>query len=247
MPFKSSKISYGLPQDDYPKERMNDCITDFKEVLGLKSELVGVRFIFDESEYAALEADEPSVPIPYCVMVKSAVQGKTLKSRLMHHKCDGGTTALGLERSTQRIENGAEYFSYNLYASQAAARRHRTAIKSLHAYEPLTYGILICPFKDCTKAPDVVIGIVNAFQAMRIVQGNTYESGIKPKIDMGAMQGICSEATIVPYITGEINVSVLCPSTRMLCKWDESDIAVGIPFERFETIVRGIMATQMKY
>ena len=151
MPFKSSKISYGLPQDDYPKERMNDCITDFKEVLGLKSELVGVRFIFDESEYAALEADEPSVPIPYCVMVKSAVQG------------------------------------------------------------------------------------------------NTYESGIKPKIDMGAMQGMCSEATVVPYISGEINVSVLCPSTRMLCKWDESDMAVGIPFERFEPIVRGIMATQMKY
>lgn len=247
MPFKSSKISYGLPQDYYPKKHVNDCLLDLKEILALKYEPVGVRFIFDEDTYAAVKADEPSARIPYCVMVKSAAQGKTIKSRLMHHKCDGGTTALGLERSTQRIENGAEYFSYNLYATQAAARRHRSAIKSLHSYEPLTYGLLVCPLKDCTSAPDVVIGIVNAFQAMRIIQGNTYETGIKPEIDMGAMQGMCSEATAVPYLTGNLNVSVLCPSTRMLCKWDESDMAVGIPFERFEPIVRGVMATQMKY
>ena len=247
MPFKSSKISYGLPQDEYPKEHINDCLKDLKEILNLKYEPVGVRFIFDEEEYTSVIADEPSAPIPYCVMVKNAAQGKTLKSRLINHKCDGGTTALGLERSTQRIESGAEYFSYNLYSSQAVARRHRTAIKSLHSFEPLTYGILTCPLKDCVKAPDVVIGIVNAFQAMRIVQGNTYATGIKPQVDMGAMQGMCSELTAVPYLTGDLNVSVLCPSTRMLCKWDESDMAVGIPFERFEPIVRGVMATQMKY
>lgn len=247
MPFKSAKISYGLPQDEYQKEHINDCLTDFKEILGLKYEPVAVRFIFDEEEYAAIKADEPSAQIPYCVMIKSAALGKKFKSRIMHHKCDGGTTALGLERSTQRIESGAEYFSYNLYASQAAARRHRTAIKSLHTFEPLTYGILTCPLKECTKAPDVVIGVVNAFQAMRIVQGNTYETGMKPQVDMGAMQGLCSEATVVPYLTGNLNVSVLCPSTRILCKWDESDLAVGIPFERFEPIVHGVMATQIKY
>ena len=92
--------------------------------------------------------------------------------------------------------------------------------------------------------PDVIIAIVNAYQAMRMIQGYEYDSGIKPKIDMGAMQGMCSEVTAVPYITGKMNVSVLCPSTRMLCRWEDSDMAVGIPFHQFESIVKGIMATK---
>lgn len=248
MPFKSDKISYGLPQDEYPRGLINECLSDLKKELHLKYEPVGVRFIFDREEYEALPAKEPGSPLPYCVMVKSAAQqGKTLKSTLKDHKCDGGTTALGLERSTPRIESGKEYFSYNLYASQSVARRHRSAIKSLSSCEPLTYGILICPLKECDTAPDVVIAVMNAFQAMRIVQGYTYRTGLKPEIDMGAMQGMCSELTTSPYLSGDLNISVLCPSTHMLCKWDEGDLAAGIPFERFEDIVRGVMATQMNY
>lgn len=57
--------------------------------------------------------------------------------------------------------------------------------------------------------------------------------------------------TITPetmaYLTGELNVSVLCPSTRMLCKWSENDMAVGIPFELFEAVTKGIIATQPNY
>lgn len=63
----------------------------------------------------------------------------------------------------------------------------------------------------------------------------------------GAMQGMCSEVTVSPYLTGELNVSVLCPSTRMLCKWSENDMAVGIPFELFEAVTKGIIATQPNY
>ena len=52
--------------------------------------------------------------MPYCVMVKqAALQGKGIKSRLEHHKCDGATTALALEPSTEKIESGQEYFHIN--------------------------------------------------------------------------------------------------------------------------------------
>ena len=82
---------------------------------------------------------------------------------------------------------------------------------------------------------------------MRIVQGYEYNTGKKPAIDMGAMRGMCSELTVSPYLTGELNVSVLCPRTRMLCKWSEHDMGVGIPFELFEQITDGVVATQPNY
>lgn len=110
-----------------------------------------------------------------------------------------------------------------------------------------TYGLAIVPLKDCQVTPDVVILMTNALQSMRLVQGYEYFTGKKPVIDMDAMQGMCSELTVSPYLTGEMNVSVLCPSTRMLCKWDENDMAVGIPFELFETITKGVEATIPSY
>lgn len=247
MPFKSSKITYGVLQGEYSKDTINAYIEDLKRVLPIAKELVGITFIFEKEVYDNCNVEEIKAKTPYCVMVKQACQGKGNKSRLEHHKCDGGTTALALEPSTDRIESGQEYFSYNLYRSNAIARRMRNEIKSLHQCTPITYGMLIQPLKECEHMPDVIIGIVNPYQTMRIVQGYEYFTGVKPKVDMGAMQAMCSEVTASPYITGELNVSVMCPSTRMLCKWEESDMLVGIPFELFTKIVEGVIATQPSY
>ena len=112
--------------------------------------------------------------MPYCVMVKqAALQGKGIKSRLEHHKCDGATTALALEPSTEKIESGQEYFSYKLYSSVATARRLRSSIKSLHRMPVHNYGVAIVPLSQCVQTPDVIISICNAYQAMRYRVMNT--------------------------------------------------------------------------
>lgn len=247
MPYKHSNIQYGLPHEEYPKLQIIDCVNQLKEELELTGEPVGITFLFTKEEYDQYPVSETSHAMPYCVMVKQGVHGTSLKSRLEHHKCDGATTALALEPSTERIESGQEYFSYNLYSSVAVARRMRESIKSLHRMPVQTYGIAIVPLKDCVQTPDVVIIMTNALQSMRLVQGYEYRTGKKPEIDMGAMQGMCSELTVSPYLTGQLNVSVLCPSTRMLCKWSPNDMAVGIPFELLETITEGVIATHPKY
>lgn len=248
MPYKHKNIEYGLPHEQYQKEQVDTCIEILKDVIGLQKEPVGITFLFTEEDYEAYPIEETKAAMPYCVMVKQAMlNGRGIKSTLKHHKCDGATTALGLEDSTQRIESGQEYFSYNLYSSNSVARRMRSNIKSFHTTKLSTYGVAIVPLKDCVQTPDVVIVMTNALQAMRFVQGYEYTTGRKPVIDMGAMQGMCSELTVSPYLTGELNVSVLCPSTRMLCKWSENDMAVGIPFELFETVAKGVAATKPNY
>ena len=40
-----------------------------------------------------------------------------------------------------------------------------------------------------------------------------------------------------------MNISTLCPSTRFLAKWKHDEMAVGIPFEKFENTVKGVLAT----
>ena len=248
MPYKHGNIEYGLPHLEYTKEAINECIETLKNTIGLASEPVGITLLFTEEDYNSYPCEEIKMGAPYCVMVKQAAfNGKACKSTAKDHKCDGATTALALEPSTERIESGQEYFSYNLYSSTAVARRLRSNIKSLHREPVSTYGVAVVPLSQCEKTPDVIIQMCNAYQAMRVVQGYEYFTGVKPVVDLGAMQGVCSELTASPYMTGELNVSVLCPSTRMLCKWDDNDMAVGIPFELYEMITEGVVATVPSY
>ncbi len=248
MPYKHKNIEYGLPHEEYPRERIIECVNTLKETIGLSREPVGITFLFTKEDYDKYPVEEIRAATAYCVMVKDvAAKGSGIKCRLEHHRCDGATTAFALEESTERIESGQEYFSYKLYSSLAVARRMRAAIKSLHREPVSTYGIAIVPLTECVQTPDVIIMMTNALQSMRLVQGYEYHTGRKPAVDMGAMQGMCSELTVSPYLTGEMNVSVLCPSTRMLCKWDENDMAVGIPFELFETVTEGVAATKPSY
>ena len=248
MPYKSEKVKYGLPHLEYPKKNVDAALASLREVINLKMEPVAITFLFTKEEYDEYPAEQIKAKTPYCVMVKSAaVSGSAIKSVLENHACDGATTAFALEPSTDEIESGRTYFSYNLYSSVATARRLRSGIKSLHREGAPTYGVAIVPLSKCEKTPDVVICMCNAYQAMRLVQGYEYYTGVKPQVDLGAMQAMCSELTVSPYLTGEMNVSVLCPSTRMLCKWDESDMAVGIPYELFEMISDGVGATVMDY
>lgn len=248
MPYKHNNIQYGLPHKIYPEESVCQHLDVLKETINLKTEPVAITFLFTKEEYDTYPIEETKNGMTYCLMIKQSVMhNKGLKSRLEHHKCNGGTTALALEPSTEHIESGREYFSYHLYSSVAVARRMRSGIKSLHREPVSTYGVAIVPLKECKQKPDVIIMVTNAFQTMRLLQGYEYETGIKPTIDMGAMQGLCSELTVSPYLTGEMNVSVMCPSTRMLCKWSENDMGVGIPFELFEKIVEGVVATKPNY
>jgi uncharacterized protein (DUF169 family) len=242
-PFKHPKVTYGFPTDPYDNKVVNEYTEDLSIALGLKRQPVGVKLIFDEESYSKISVPEIRGKISYCCMVEKATRGIGSKSILKHHNCDGGTTALGLEESTDRIESGEEYFSYNLYATPAAARRTREGVPGLYRTGVKTYGLLIQPLNAFNLYPDIVILMVNPYQAMRIQQGYIYHGGGRINTSGAAMQAICAEATVEPYLCGRMNSTTLCPSTRFLAKWKDEEMAIGLPFEHFVSMVEGVMAT----
>lgn len=243
MPFKHEKIKYGFPQDPYDKEIVKELCEDLDCALNLIRKPVGIKLYFSKEDYDNLDWDEPNSPLAYCCLVEKATRSKKFKARLEHLNCDGGTTALNLEPSTPRIESGEEYFSYNLYKTAAAARRVREGVPGLYRTGAPTYGVGIAALEDFDITPDVVMFIVNPYQSMRIQQGYLYHEGGRLEITGASMQGICAEATVEPYLTGRLNTTVLCPSTRFLAKWKDEEMAIGIPFEKFKNVVEGVICT----
>lgn len=244
MPYKHENLDFGSVKYEINKEELIENNENIKLALDLELNPVGIKFIYTEEEYLNLKEEEIKGKMAYCQMVKRATRNHIFKMKYENNVCDGATTALGLEKSNKRIETGEEYYSYNLYETKAAARRMRSNIKSFSNYENQeTFGMLIGDLDKFDLYPDLVIIITNPYQAMRLVQGYEYHSGIKPDINMGAMQALCSELTVVPMMTGSMNVSMFCPSTRMLCKWDDSQMGVAIPFEKYYKTIEGVFGT----
>ena len=200
-PFKHPKVTYGFPTDPYDNKVVNEYTEDLSIALGLKRQPVGVKLIFDEESYSKISVPEIRGKISYCCG-REATRGIGSKSILKHHNCDGGTTALGLEESTDRIESGEEYFSYNLYATPAAARRTREGVPGLYRTGVKTYGLLIQPLNAFNLYPDIVILMVNPYQAMRIQQG--YISWAANSRAVRPCRP-SHEATMEPYLCGRMN------------------------------------------
>lgn len=243
MPYTYKYKSFESIGEEYSKESIGEYSQLLKAAVQLKREPVGIKFLYTEEDYNKTELNEPKAKMSYCKLVELAGKGHAHKSKLCHHICDGATTALALEESTPRIESGAEYFSYNLYSTQATARRMRESICSMHRKSVPVYGIVTSPLEAFAEAPDVIIIVANPYGVMRMTQGYVYHDGIKPKIDYGAMQALCSELTVVPYETGGMNISSFCPSTRTLARWADDEMGVGIAYERFAQMVEGVLAT----
>jgi len=243
MPVKNKNRIYGKPQREYSPEDVRDMVETLECVLGLTRKPVGVRLYFDQESYEGLDWPEPDSHLAYCCIVEKATRGRNFKSRMEKSCCDGGTTALFTEPSTERIESGMEYFSYNLYATPAAARRVREGVPGLYRTGAPTWGIAVGPLEAFEDEPDVVLILADPYQVMRLQQGNVYRQGGRLTFTGASMQAICAEATVEPYLTGRMNVTPLCPSTRFLARWADSEMAVGIPWEQFMDTAQGVLAT----
>ena len=112
----------------------------------------------------------------------------------------------------------------------------------VYCKEP-SYGIAVETIEDWHSDPDIVLMITTPFNAMRILQGNAYYNGQLKEVKMTGMQALCQEGTSYPYETGHINLSMMCSGTRYVARWKDEELCVGIPFDKFESMIDGLEKT----
>lgn len=204
--------------------------------------IVGVKLLASEEEYNAYNINQLVNPLSYCVAVKSATLGHSIKFNYKTSGCGGSSRVLGLVKPSSNYYNGTESFKLGLYKDKELAKQCASQIIAL---DKKVYGVVVQPI-ECfneTSVPDVVIIICKPRECMRIMQGYTFNFGVTKSICMSGNQGICSEITAYPLINNTINVSFLCSGTRYLANWDKDEAAVGMPFTIFSEVIDGIYKT----
>lgn len=208
--------------------------------LDLERKIVGVSFLFDSDEFERADARPPAARMPYCVMVKRAMLGNSIKALFDDFGCRASARALGIMDTDEFFSSGRHYRKLGLYHDLVIAKNIR---QNMTICRHRAHGVMIKPLEACTQAPDVVLLACNPYQAMRVVQAYTYQFGYHTHFKMSGNQAICSECTAYPFESNSINISMLCAGTRHMAGWRDEELAIGFPFHFFLPIVEGLYAT----
>ena len=209
--------------------------------LNLERKIVGIKFLFDEEEFERSNGRELPHMMAYCTMIRNSTQGKSIKAKLNNFACSSGAKALGLLDVTNEDLSGKRRLRLGTYKDLTICR---SISKDMVYCEQKIHGVSIMPleeFKD--EEPNVVIIITDAFNTMRISQAYGYHFGQLKNIKFVGMQAICQEATSYPHEINDMNISMLCSGTRMLCQWKDDELAIGMPYHMFSSIVDGVKNT----
>ena len=209
-------------------------------LLNLDRKAVGVKFFHSKEEYDDFDAPENQHIRPYCIVVKRASEGKSQKICQRHSGCMGAAWALGLDEPTKEVLSGRRRENHGAYRDLGVCRK---ISKHMVYMQHGTCGIAVMPLENFSVAPDVVIMVTNPFNGMRIAQGYAYSHGHVENIVFSGMQAICQECTSLPYEESRINFSMLCSGTRMVAKWNEDELGIGMPYRVFEDVIDGLKKT----
>lgn len=234
------RISFFLQEDKRLKEQMI-LAEKMKAMLDLERLPVGVKLVYSKEDYDRYEAKELMRPMNYCVAVRCAGYGYSIKITAETSRCMGSTTALGFQPPPETFYDGTEGCEMGLFQDPSIASATSNQFHILT--EPL-YGIIIKPLEKFEEEkPDVVIVVTNPLESMRMLQGYTCTYGLQPGICASGNQAVCVECTAFPMMEDTINLSLMCSGTRHHAGWKETDMAVGIPYSKFKGTVEGIRNT----
>ncbi|MFH0782307.1 MAG: DUF169 domain-containing protein [Pseudomonadota bacterium] len=210
-------------------------------LLTLDRQIVGIKFAYDIEVYEKMPARAMRAKIAYCVVVRAAMTGRSLKLSSDYSGCNGSSRALGFITPTEAFTSGELYHGLGLYKDLPTSKQ---VANSMITCRKSCYGIMAQPLEKYENdLPDVVIVATDARNAMRLLQGYTYSYGSHPVFKMTGNQAICVECTSHPLEADQMNLSMLCSGTRYLANWKPGEIAIGFPYHKFVETVEGLLKT----
>ena len=215
---------------------MEEYIENVKSIvdaLSVEKEPVGVKYT-DETPGVELEAGNYTV----CGAILAASEGKVILLSEDRCACSGGKTHLGL---TQRGEIPWKMLveGEKLWFDVKTAVRSSVEVDKIARppYE-LSQRIFLYPAMKGIFQPDLIIILVNAEQASRLIILNQFWDGKTPSIEMRG--SLCWSMITYPLVSGNFNVSVGDISARRMERWDPNIMAASIPWERIRGIAEAV-------
>jgi uncharacterized protein (DUF169 family) len=208
--------------------------------LDLDRKPVGIKFFFNKDEFDNFEIPQRDRKVTYCNSVQLASKGNAMKLTKENQGCPNGAMALKMKEVPEPMASGKGRFSKNIYKDVKTSKSISDEMLFLEE-EPA--GIAVMPLENYKEDPDVVVVVSNSYNVMRMIQGYGYFNGYTNNLKTTGLQAVCHDLTTYTYNTKDINITLLCPGTRLVADWQVDEIGIGIPFEKWNQVVEGVKET----
>jgi uncharacterized protein (DUF169 family) len=215
-----------------------DAISDrIVEILGLKNPPVAVTLIKDGMEVPP-KYKVPEKNMSHCQTIMAARKGEFLYIPAEKHGCMVGASSLGLVETPDKVKSGEFHHNIKMFGSDNAAKK---MIDDRYEFE---YGsniaTVVSPLKGAILEPDVIILVGLPEQIYWLIPAYTFNEGGRVNISTAAFQATCVDSTIIPILTGKLNLSLGCFGCRRRTDMAPEEMLAGIPAGKLEEVVAAL-------
>lgn len=191
-----------------------------------------------------IDKDEalPDVPFPteklrFCQSMNAARRGASILMPPHCHACPDGTSIFGMTGVPDKLATGEIYVLFHKVvdaeaAAKMVAERPVLPPKSKRA-------TLVQPLGKTTRHPEVIVFTGTPEQMMWLCMSMSYFDGHRHDFHASGFNAQCVEATLLPYLNDEPNISFGCYGGRASSDIGEDMMYMGVPRNRLATIVEG--------
>jgi uncharacterized protein (DUF169 family) len=207
-----------------------------KQILGLDSLPLAIKIV---------KIDEPLPNIRsspqksrYCQLLMHARKGQILMLTAEDLACPAAKAALGFAPLPEKIASGEMLCSLGLYMTKEAAAKTMSMIPRIKLGE--AKAVVAGPLKDFILTTDVIVVEGLPEQIMWLCLARNFKEGGRLNFNSSIFQCCCVDVTVVPYLTGEVNISPGCYGCREATDTPPEHMFMGIPFRLLTEMVNSL-------
>ena len=175
-----------------------------------------------------------------CWAILDAGKGESVQLNKTNNACFGASWHLGFQKiQDPGVVDMVKRFvveGEKLFCSYEALERLMSHMEPVPDNSQNSF--MLTPMENADFEPQVIIFVVNAESACRLLTLTTFLDGRMPKIKIGGPT--CRMTIIYPLLTGEVNISFYDYTARKMCKVEKDKLLVTIPYSRVVEMVESI-------
>lgn len=208
-----------------------------KQILGLITSLVGVKFLFSESEIPA--KIEKLTGHRYCQALMKARHGTHVLLDAEGIACPAAAAAFGFKSLPDGLKTGKGLVGFGIVKDETTGK---TMFENMTT---LPFGKLIAlylfPLETANVEPDIVVVEDETEKLMWIALANlNIKGGQRIESSTAILQATCVDATTIPYLQKKFNMSMGCYGCRDATDICPNETVLGFPFKDFNAIAESL-------
>ena len=207
------------------------------KILELRYEPVAVKLI-KKGQKIPEGFTEPANNIRHCQSIMRARNGESFIMPAEKHACVVGASSLGLVPIPPKVKSGE--FHTNLAMFECTDAAANMISERFELEEGSTIATVVGPLKDFEFEPDVVVLVDVPETLYWLIPAATFFEGGRQAFSTAAFQATCVDSTLIPLLTGKMNMSLGCFGCRRSTDIKNEEMIAGIPYVNLEKMVEAL-------